>query len=75
MTVIDILILGVVGYVASRFFMGRRRLKRSSENGFIAIIGGLSLIALFYLVDLLVMHGGQIFCSRRRPWPSCGSCT
>ncbi len=57
MTVIDILILGVVGYAAAGFLRGRgRRPARSSPFGFFAIFGGLSLVALFYLADLLVMH-------------------
>ena len=56
MTVIDILILGVVGYTAVGFLRNRPQLVRSSEIGFLAILGGLSLVALFYLTDLLVMH-------------------
>ncbi len=56
MTVIDILILGIVGYAAAGFLRGRRRPARSFESGFLAIFGGLLLVALFYLADLLVMH-------------------
>ena len=56
MTTIDILILGVVGYAAAVFLKDHRRPGRSSEIGSFAIFGGLLLVGLFYLADLLVMH-------------------
>ena len=65
MTVVDILILGVVGYTAAVFLKGRgQRPALSSESGFLAILGGLSLVALFYLADLLVMHAFPRFMPR-----------
>ena len=64
MTVFDILILGVVGYAAAVFHRNRQRLVRSSEIGFLAILIGLSLVALFYLTDLLVMHAFPRFMPR-----------
>jgi PAS domain S-box-containing protein len=56
MTVFDILILGIVGYAAAVFLRDRQARERSSESGFLAILGGLSLVGLFYVADLLVMH-------------------
>ncbi len=65
MTVIDILILGVVGYAAAVFLRSRgRRPGRGSESGSLAIFGGLSLVAVFYLTDLLVMHAFPRFMPR-----------
>ena len=64
MTVIDILILGIVGYAAAGFVRDRPRSERRSESGSLAIIGGLALVALFYLSDLLVMHVAPNFLPR-----------
>jgi len=65
MTVVDILILGIVGYSAAVFLMSQRRqAARSSQRGFFAIFGGLSLVALFYLADLLAMHAVPSFMPR-----------
>jgi len=65
MTVIDILILGIVGYAAAEFLRGRgRRSAHSSEIGSLAILGGLLLVALFYLADLLAMHAVPSFMPR-----------
>lgn len=64
MTVFDILILGVVGYAAVVFLRDRGRPGRSSEIGLYTILGGLSLVALFYLADLLVMHAFSSFMPR-----------
>ncbi len=62
MTAIDILILGIVGYAAAGFLRGRgRRPAQSSEIGSFAIFGGLLLVALFYLADLLAMHAVPSF--------------
>jgi PAS domain S-box-containing protein len=64
MTSIDILILSVVGYAAVVFLRGHRRPGRGTESGFVAILGGLLLVALFYLADLLVMHAFPSFMPR-----------
>ena len=47
MTAIDILILGIVGYAAAEFLRHGRRPARGSEFGFLAIFGGLLLVAPF----------------------------
>jgi PAS domain S-box-containing protein len=65
MTVIDILILAIVSYAAAGFLRGRgRRPAHSSEIGSLAILGGLLLVALFYLADLLAMHAVPSFMPR-----------
>ena len=64
MTVVDILILGIVGYAAAGFLRDRRRPARSSKSGSFAILGGLLLVALFYLADLLAMHAVPSFMPR-----------
>ena len=64
MTVIDILILVVVGYTAAVFLKGRRLLAHGSRRGSLVILSGLLLVALFYLADLLVMHAFPRFMSR-----------
>ncbi len=65
MTVVDVLILGIVGYSAGVFLVSRgRQAARGSQRGFFAIFGGLSLVALFYLADLLVMHAVPSFMPR-----------
>ncbi len=64
MTIFDILILGVVGYAALGFLRDRRRRTRGPEAGSLAILAGLSLVALFYLTDLLVMHAFPAFLPR-----------
>ena len=64
MTAIDILILGIVGYAAAEFLRHGRRPARGSEFGFLAIFGGLLLVALFYLADLLAMHAVPNFMPR-----------
>ncbi|MCH8154561.1 MAG: PAS domain S-box protein, partial [Proteobacteria bacterium] len=65
MTVVDVLILGIVGYSAAVFLMSQKRqAARGSQIGFFAIFGGLSLVALFYLADLLVMHAVPRFMPR-----------
>jgi PAS domain S-box-containing protein len=62
MTVIDILILGIVGYAAAGFLRDRGRWPaHCSEIGSFAILGGLMLVALFYLADLLAMHAVPSF--------------
>jgi hypothetical protein len=44
------------------FLVSRRwQAARSSQRSFFAIFGGLSLVALFYLADLLVMHAFPSF--------------
>ncbi len=65
MTVIDILILGIVGYAAAGFLRGRGAgPAHSSEIGSFAILGGLLVVALFYLADLLAMHAVPSFMPR-----------
>ena len=45
MTVIDLLILGVVGYALVDFTRARRRIRATkSRYGFVAIVAGLSLV-------------------------------
>ncbi len=67
MTAIDILVLGVVGYAASAFLRGRRRPTRSSESGFLAILAGFSLVALFYLVDFSHCASGRSASATAKP--------
>ena len=62
MTVIDLLILVVVGYALVNFTKTRRRIGTTkSRYGFVAIVAGLSLVALFYAIDLLTMHALPLF--------------
>ena len=62
MTVIDLLILGVVSYALVVFTKIRKRLTTPrTRYGFAGIVVGLSLVALFYLVDLLTMHVLSLF--------------
>ncbi len=62
MTVIDLLILGVVSYALVVFTRIRKRLTTPrTRYGFAGIVVGLSLVALFYLVDLLTMHVLPLF--------------
>ncbi len=65
MTVIDIVILGIVGYAAAGFLKGRGPgPAHRSDIGSFAILGGLLVVALFYLTDLLAMHAAPSFMSR-----------
>lgn len=57
MTVIDAMIIVVI--VFALIFVSRQRRQFSgmpAHRGFFAIYVGLSIIALFYLADLLIMH-------------------
>ena len=57
MTVIDTMIIVIV--VFALIFVSRQRRQFSgmpAPRGFFAIYVGLSIIALFYLADLLIMH-------------------
>lgn len=57
MTFIDLLIMGMVGYSFFQIFKIRKRLPSGAAgNGNLVLIGGLGLIAAFYLVDLFLMH-------------------
>lgn len=57
MTVIDIVIIAVVAFVLIVVSRQRRQLAgMPAHRGFFAINVGLSIIALFYLADLLTMH-------------------
>ena len=57
MTIFDLLILGVVGYVFVNFYQQRAVLTGwRMDPGFLAIGFGLSVFALLYLADLLTMH-------------------
>jgi PAS domain S-box-containing protein len=57
MTVLDLLIMGVAGCALVYFLkLRKRRPMGLAHRGFSAIVVGLSLIALFYFADLLVMH-------------------
>ncbi len=62
MTVADFLILGVVSYALVVFTrIGKRLTAPRTRYGFVGIVVGLSLVALFYLVDLLTMHVLPLF--------------
>ncbi len=57
MTVIDVLIIGAVGYSLRVFYHQRRKFPGSTTSlGFSTLVLGLSAIALFYLFDLATMH-------------------
>ncbi len=57
MTVIDVAIVGAVGYSLRVFYHQRRKFPGSATSlGFFALVLGLSAIALFYLFDLATMH-------------------
>ena len=57
MTIIDLLILGVVGYALMNIYRRRAVLTDwRMHPGFLAIGFGLSVLALLYLIDLLTMH-------------------
>ena len=57
MTVIDVLIVGAVGYSLRVFYLQRRKFPGLATSlGFFALVLGLSSIALFYLFDLTTMH-------------------
>lgn len=57
MTVIDLVILGVVSHALVIFARVRTRLTTpKTQYGFAGIVVGLSLVALFHLADLLIMH-------------------
>ena len=57
MTLIDLLILGAIGYALGDFLSARKRLTTPKMRyGSVASILGLSLIAVFSLIDLQTMH-------------------
>ncbi|MCH8997804.1 MAG: hypothetical protein IID48_05995 [Proteobacteria bacterium] len=67
MTVIDLLIVGVVGYALAYLLKSRtRRATRRIHRGFGAIILGLTLIGGFFFADLMVMHVLPLFVSMAR---------
>lgn len=56
MTVFDLAFLGVVIYAGVLFFSVRSNITTlKARLGFSAIIFGLSLVALFYMADLVIM--------------------
>ena len=62
MTVLDVLIIGAVGYSLWSFTQQRRKFPGLSVSpSFFALVLGLSLIALFYLLDLAAMHVLPLF--------------
>lgn len=57
-TILDTLIICVVSAAGLVLLRARRRLRRAGrpDNGFLVVIGGLTLIGLFYLADLIGAH-------------------
>ena len=57
MTVFDVLIVGIVCYSLAVLLRRRTQLSQPEATmGSIAIVSGLTLIALLYFADLLAMH-------------------
>ncbi len=62
MTIIDLLIIGSVGYCLYVFVSHQRNFSLSMASiGLISVVLGLSLIALFYVADLMTMHVFPLF--------------
>ena len=62
MTITDLLIIGSVGYSLYVFVSHRRNCAHSKASiGLIAVVLGLSLIALFYVGDLVTMYVFPLF--------------
>ncbi len=62
MTITDLLIIGSVGYSLYVFVSHQRNFSLSMASiGLISVVLGLSLIALFYVADLVTMHVFPLF--------------